>query len=226
MKLLIDDANIATIKKLYEFYPIDGVTTNPSILARTNRPPYDVLKEIREFIGKDAELHAQVISQKAEEMVKEAEKMVEVLGHNTYIKIPTIPEGLKAMKLLSNRGFKITATAIYTPMQAYLAAKAGADYAAPYVNKIDNLGANGIASAKMIQDIFENNGFKTQVLAASFRNSNQIQELCVYGVGATTVAPDVIENLIKNACVTTAVQTFVSDFEQLCGQGATMLNCK
>ena len=78
----------------------------------------------------------------------------------------------------------------------------------------------------MIQDIFENNGFKTQVLAASFRNSNQIQELCVYGVGATTVAPDVIENLIKNACVTTAVQTFVSDFEQLCGQGATMLNCK
>ncbi len=128
------------------------------------------------------------------------------------------------MKGLSAEGFKITATAIYTPMQAYLAAKAGADYAAPYVNRIDNLGANGIESTKMIQNIFENNGFKTQILAASFKNSNQVQELCAYGVGAATVAPDVIENLIKNACVTTAVEDFIRDFEGLCGKGKTMLD--
>ena len=226
MKLLIDDANVAKIKKIYEFYPVDGVTTNPSILAKSGRNPYEVLKEIREFIGEEAELHAQVISLDAEGMIKEAEKMVSVLGKNTFIKIPTIPEGLKAMKILSERGFKITATAIYTPMQAYLAAKAGADYAAPYVNRIDNLGADGIASAKMIQNIYENNGFKTQILAASFKNSNQVQELCAYGVGASTVAPDVIENLIKNACVTSAVQDFVTDFEKLCGAGKTMLDCE
>ncbi len=226
MKLLIDDASIAKIKHIYEFYPVDGVTTNPSILAKSGRNPYEVLKEIREFIGKEAELHAQVISSDAEGMVKEAEKMVNILGKNTFIKIPTIPEGLKAMKILSARGFKITATAIYTPMQAYLAAKAGADYAAPYINRIDNLGADGIASAKMIQDIYENNGFKTQILAASFKNSNQVQELCAYGVGASTVAPDVIENLIKNACVTSAVQDFVTDFEKLCGTGKTMLDCE
>ncbi|MBE5753241.1 MAG: fructose-6-phosphate aldolase [Clostridiales bacterium] len=226
MKLLIDDANVAKIKKIYEFYPVDGVTTNPSILAKSGRNPYEVLKEIREFIGEEAELHAQVISLDADGMVKEAEKMVSVLGKNTFIKIPTIPEGLKAMKILSARGFKITATAIYTPMQAYLAAKAGADYAAPYVNRIDNLGADGIASAKMIQNIYENNGFKTQILAASFKNSNQVQELCAYGVGASTVAPDVIENLIKNACVTSAVQDFVTDFEKLCGAGKTMLDCE
>ena len=226
MKLLIDDANVAKIKKIYEFYPVDGVTTNPSILAKSGRNPYEVLKEIREFIGEEAELHAQVISLDADGMVKEAEKMVSVLGKNTFIKIPTIPEGLKAMKILSARGFKITATAIYTPMQAYLAAKAGADYAAPYVNRIDNLGADGIASAKMIQNIYENNGFKTQILAASFKNSNQVQELCAYGVGASTVAPDVIENLIKNACVTSAVQDFVTDFEKLCGAGKTLLDCE
>ena len=226
MKLLIDDANVAKIKKIYEFYPVDGVTTNPSILAKSGRNPYEVLKEIREFIGEEAELHAQVISLDADGMVKEAEKMVSVLGKNTFIKIPTVPEGLKAMKILSTRGFKITATAIYTPMQAYLAAKAGADYAAPYVNRIDNLGADGIASAKMIQDIYDNNGFKTQILAASFKNSNQVQELCAYGVGASTVAPDVIENLIKNACVTSAVQDFVTDFKKLCGEGKTMLDCE
>ena len=129
------------------------------------------------------------------------------------------------MKALSKAGFKITATAIYTPMQAYLAAKSGADYAAPYVNRIDNLGANGIETTKMIQDIFVNNGFKTEILAASFKNSNQVQELCAYGVGASTVAPDVIEGLVKNACVTSAVQDFVRDFEALCGKGKTMLSC-
>ena len=225
MKLLIDDANIEKIKNIYAYYPIDGVTTNPSILAKSGRNPYEVLKEIRAFIGDEAELHAQVISRTAEGMIAEAHKMAEILGKNTYIKIPTIPEGLKAMKALSKEGFKITATAIYTPMQAYLAAKAGADYAAPYVNRIDNLGANGIESTKMIQNIFENNGFKTEILAASFKNSNQVQELCAYGVGAATVAPDVIENLIKNACVTTAVEDFITDFEKLCGKEKTMLDC-
>lgn len=224
MKLLIDDANIEKIKKLYDLYPIDGVTTNPSILAKSGRQPYDVLKEIREFIGDD-ELHAQVLSRTAEGMIEEAHKMVEILGKGTYIKVPSIPEGFKAMKALSAKGFKITATAIYTPMQAYLAAKSGADYAAPYINRIDNLGANGIESAKMIQNIFENNGFKTQILAASFKNSNQVQELCAYGVGAATVAPDVIEGLVKNACVTTAVEDFIRDFEGLCGANKTMLDC-
>ena len=111
-------------------------------------------------------------------------------------------------------------------MQAYLAAKSGADYAAPYVNRIDNLGANGIETTKMIQDIFCNNGFKTEILAASFKNSNQVQELCAYGVGASTVAPDVIEGLVKNACVTSAVEDFIRDFEGLCGDGKTMLNCE
>lgn len=226
MKLLIDDANIAKIKKIYQCYPIDGVTTNPTILSRSGRNPYEVLKEIRAFIGDEADLHAQVLSRTAEDMVKEAHKMLSILGKNTYIKIPTVPEGLKAMKILSSEGVNITATAIYTPMQAYLAAKSGADYVAPYVNRIDNLGADGIKSTKLIQDILDSNGFKTQILAASFKNSNQVQELCAYGVGASTVAPDVIENLMKNASVACAVEDFIQDFETLCGEGKTMLDCE
>lgn len=227
MKLLIDDANLEKIKEISEYYPIDGVTTNPSILAKTGRNPYVVLKEIREFIGPDAELHAQVISLTTEEMVNEGRHMVEVLGEKakTFVKIPTIPEGLKAMRILSNEGYKITATAIYNPLQGYLAAKSGADYAAPYINRIDNLGTSGIQVARTMQDIFMSSGYKTKTLAASFKNSLQVQELCELGIRAATLAPDVIENLIKHPCVDSAEKTFRSDFESLCGKGKTMYNC-
>ena len=225
MKFIIDDADVEAIKNLYEYFPVEGVTTNPSILAKSKRPPYEVLGEIREFIGKDADLHVQVVSKSAEDMVTEAKEMQKRLGENTYIKVPTTREGLKAMKLLSAKGVKITATAIYTPMQAFLAAKAGAAYAAPYVNRIDNLGADGIETVKKIHDIFQNNGLKTEVLAASFKNSQQVLELCAYGIGAATIAPDVIEGLIKNDAVTAAVGAFTQDFEGLCGEGKTMKDC-
>ena len=226
MKLLIDDANIEKIKQIYEFYAIDGVTTNPSILAKTGRNPYEVLKEIRELLGNEAELHVQVVSNSAEDMVKEGHKIAEKLGKNTYIKIPTVPEGLKAMRILHSEGYNVTATAIYTPLQAYLAAKAGADYTAPYVNRIDNLGTNGIEVTRKIHDILKNNNFQTEILAASFKNSLQVLELCEYGVGAATVAPDIIEGFINNTTnVSAAVQDFTDDFENLCGKGKTMLNC-
>ena len=225
MKLLIDNANIEKIKKIYKYYPIDGVTTNPSILAREERNPYEVLKEIRNFIGEDAELHVQVISKTADEMIKEGYKIAEELGKNTYIKIPTIPEGLKAIKVLSSEGYKITATAIYTHMQGFLAAKAGADYAAPYINRIDNLGMNGIEVTKKMHDIFKNNELKTKVLAASFKNSLQVLELCEYGVGASTVAPEIIDGFIKNANVSSAIDAFVDDFKKIFGKNKTMLNC-
>lgn len=226
MKFLIDDANIERIKTLYNYYPIDGVTTNPSILAKYGKPPYEALLAIREFIGNKAELHAQVVSTTAEDMVEEGRKIERILGNNTYIKIPTVPEGLKAMQILRGEGYHVTATAIYTPMQAYLAAKAGAEYAAPYVNRIDNLGGDGVTSTKKMHDIYTRNNLETRILAAGFKNSQQVQELCEYGVGCLTIASDVIENLIKNANVTMAVNDFVADFESLCGKGKTMLNCE
>ena len=225
MKLIIDDANLELIKSVYEFYPIDGVTTNPSILAKSGRSPYEVLKEIRAFIGDEAELHVQAVAKNAEGMVEDAHRITEVLGSSTYVKIPSVPEGFKAMKALKKEGIRLTATAIYTPMQAFLAAKSGADYAAPYINRIDNMGYNGIQTAKDIHDIFRANGLACEVLAASFKNSQQVLELCKYGIGASTVAPDVIEGLVKNQAITSAIDDFIKDFEGLTGEGKTMSNC-
>ena len=193
MKFIIDDADIEKVREIWDLYPCDGVTTNPSILAKSGRNPYEVLTELREIVGKDGELHVQVVSKDAEGMVKEAAVIRERLGENTFVKIPTTPQGLKAMKILSAQGVNITATAIYTPMQGFLAAKAGAKYAAPYVNRIDNMGYDGIKTAMDIHDIFENNGLNTEVLAASFKNSQQVLELTKYGIGAATVGTAVIE---------------------------------
>lgn len=225
MKLIIDDANIEKIKKIYEYYPIDGVTTNPTILAKSGREPYKVLKEIREFIGAEAQLHVQVVAKTAEGMIEDANRIVSELGQNTYVKIPAVPEGFKAMKELKREGVLLTATAIYTPMQALLAAKCGADYAAPYVNRIDNMGYNGIQVAKKIHSIFKINGFQTEVLAASFKNSQQVLELCEFGIGAITASTDVIDGLVKNASIDAAVDDFTMDFEKLTGVGKTMSNC-
>ena len=226
MKLFIDDANIEKIKAIYQYFPCDGVTTNPSIISRTGKNPYEVLKEIREFIGEETPLHVQVISETAEEMVKEGRKIVSVLGKNTYVKIPTVNEGIKAIKQLSSEGYFVTATAIYTPMQAYLAAKAGANYVAPYLNRIDNLGANGVETVKKIQNVIDNNNFNTQLLVASFKNNQQIIDVCEYGVGAATIAPDMIEKFVENANVSLAVDNFKKDFETLYGKSKTMLDCE
>ena len=223
MRLIIDDADLSEIKRLYHLYPIDGVTTNPSILAKAGRGPYEILGEIREFLGPEAELHAQAISRASEDMVSEAKYIVSRLGKLTFIKIPAVPAGIRAIKELSRLGYRTTATAVYTPMQAFMAAKAGASYVAPYVNRIDNLGGNGVEAVKEIQDIFRNNGLDTKILAASFKNSRQVEELCRAGVDAATVSPAVIDSLMKNASVEEAVEKFISDFEGLCGRGSTML---
>lgn len=223
MKLIIDHADIDLIKNIYEYFPVSGVTTNPSILSKTGRPPYDVLKEIRTFIGPDADLHVQVLSQYSEDMQKEAVKIKEVLGENTYVKIPVTREGLKAIRSLSKSHGRVTATAVYTASQAYLAGEAGADYAAPYVNRIDNLGQDGVQVVREIQDLFSANRNKTKILAASFKNTRQVLALAEYGIDSATAAPEIIEGLLKNDSVTAAVSAFTKDFETAYGSGCTML---
>ncbi|MFV0382087.1 MAG: fructose-6-phosphate aldolase [Breznakia sp.] len=226
MKLLIDDANIENIKKIYEYYPVDGVTCNPTILLKEGKKPYALLKEVRSFIGEKAELHVQVISLKAEEMIEEGHAIQDILGKNTYIKIPVTPQGLKAIKYLADEGANVTGTAIYNQMQGYLAGKAGAKCVAPYVNRIDNLGYNGVTVAKQIHDMLKRSNLNTQVLAASFKNSQQVVALCEYGIEAVTVATGVMEGFIKSDTVNVAIDDFVKDFETLCGKGATMLSCE
>lgn len=222
MRLLIDNADIQKIKEAYSIFPLQGVTTNPSILAAGGRPPFEVLREIREFIGKQADLHVQVVAREAEGILADADRILQELGANTYVKVPVTQAGLQAMKSLKRQGIRITATAIYTPMQAYLAGEAGAEYAAPYVNRIDNLGADGIRTAKMMHDIFTCNDMPVHVLAASFKNSQQVIELCAHGIGAATVTPDILFGLLRNDSVDRAIDVFTADFEKLCGAGRTM----
>ena len=152
MKLLIDDANVNEIRRLCDLYPIDGVTTNPSILARSGRNPVEVLKEIRSIIGRDKLIFTQAIPSDAEGMVRDARAIVELLGEQTVVKVPSVPEGFKAIRIMKQEGIPACGTVVYTPMQAFLAAKAGADYVAPYVNRIDNMGYNGVAVVEQIQD--------------------------------------------------------------------------
>ena len=186
MELYIDDADTREIERLIDLYPIDGVTTNPSILAKTGRDPKEVLREIRQLIGEDRLLFVQAVPLDAKGLVEDARKIRECFGRNTIVKIPCIPEGFKAMKQLKEEGIRTCGTVVYTPLQAYLAAKAGAEYVAPYVNRIDNMGYDGIEITKKIQNILENGGYECKILAASFKNSGQVLSLCEYGIAAAT----------------------------------------
>ncbi len=222
MKFIIDSADLQAIKKICEIYPIDGVTTNPSILSSTKKSPFNLLAQIREIIGENRELHVQVISETAEQMLKEAHEIQRVLGTNTYIKIPTCEQGLLAIKMLKKENAFITATAIFTQMQALLAAKAGAHYVAPYINRICNTGKDGAAVAIEIHDAFKNSNIQTQVLGAGFKNTMQIQSLCMHGIGAVTVFPDLMEGLVGESTVQTAISTFKNDFENAYGENKIM----
>lgn len=144
------------------------------------------------------------------------------LGKNTYIKVPVTKTGLKVIKTLKAAGYRVTATAIYTAAQAYLAGQAGADYVAPYVNRIYDTGADGVEVTKQIQTLLRAGGYKTQVLAASFKNVSQVMSLAEAGIDAATIQPDVIGKMLCNPTVDAAVDAFRQDFENLAGKGSDM----
>lgn len=224
MELLYDTANLEQIKKLYNILPCDGITTNPTILKRENKNPIETLKEIRRFIPESGQLHVQLLSKTSEELVKEAIFVLNEIGKDTFIKIPVFDQGIKAIFELSKMGVRITATAIYTAMQGYIAAKAGALYVAPYINRLDNMGGDGVKVAKDIHDIMNVNHFNTKVLAASFKNTQHVLELCKYGIGAVTLSPEVVEQIYTLQLTMQAMEEFGKDFNDLCGEGTTMLN--
>ena len=218
MKLLIDDANVQEIERLMKIYPIDGVTTNPTIIARTKKDPKDLLLEIRRIIGKDKLLFVQSVATDAEGIVEDGLAIVECLGENTVVKIPCNTEGLQAIKALSKKGIVCCGTTAYTALQAYLVAHSGAKYVAPYVNRIDNMGFNGVEVVQQMQNILDNHGYDCQIMAASFKNSQQVLELCEYGIGLVTCAPDVIDNFINNPSIDKAVDDFTKNFEAVYGE--------
>ncbi|MBB5182696.1 transaldolase family protein [Catenisphaera adipataccumulans] len=221
MKLLIDDAHVDEIKRIFEEYPIDGVTTNPSILSKVNQNPVTTLKQIREIIGPDSLLFVQAVPTDTEGMIRDARAIYQAFGKQTIVKIPAVPAGFRAIRELKKEGVPTCGTVVYTPLQAYLAAKAGASYVAPYVNRIDNMGYDGIQVTMEIQDILDNNALDTEVLAASFKNCQQVLALAQYGVGGATAAPNVIDAMVNNRAIDGAVDDFVKDFEKVAG-GKTM----
>jgi fructose-6-phosphate aldolase 2 len=214
MNILLDTADIDFIRKANDLYVIDGVTTNPSILAKQNIPCLDVLQEIRSILSDEKTLHAQVINRDAKGIIKEAEFLHNAFQGNIYVKIPVIPEGYKAMKYLTERNIKVTATAVFTPQQALMAAKAGASYVAPYVNRIDNISGNGVNVVADIINIFQTYHLQTQVLAASFKNTEQIQKICLAGAQAVTVNEDVFNNLFSHPLTDWSVNKFTEDWQK------------
>ncbi|MDO4941830.1 MAG: transaldolase family protein [Lachnospiraceae bacterium] len=228
MKILIDDADLTKIEQFFDMYPYDGVTTNPTILSKTGNPdPMDQLKKIVALMPEGTDLHAQVLSSKAEDMVKEAEHMVEVLGKgkiNMYVKVPVTAEGLKAISILSKKGINVTATAVYGVMPAFMAAKAGAKFLAPYVNRLDVLGYDGVKIAIDIHTAVKAAGYEAEVLGASFKNSQQILDMAKAGIGSVTVGSEPLAKLAYNGVAEDAVKVFINDFEGCCGEGKTMLD--
>ena len=225
MKLCVDHADAGEIRRLCALYPIDGVSTNPTILLRCGRPPYEVLREIRDIIGPDGELFVQAVSPDAEGMAREARRITRELGDATLVKIPCVPEGYRAMKLLRRDGVRFIGTAVYTAMQGFLAAKCGAEYVAPYINRIDSLGFDGVQTARDLHEAIRAAGFDSGLLAASFKNTRQVLELVRCGVKAVTLAPEIFDAMGGGPAAERAVLRFQEDFETLAGAGATMENC-
>lgn len=221
MKLLIDSANIKSIKHLIKYFPIDGVTTNPSILKKEGQDPYTILRKIKSIIF-DRDLHVQAISKSSKDMVDEAIRITNKLGHDTFVKIPVNEEGLLAIKILSQKEIKTTGTAVYSTEQAYLAGKAGANYIAPYLNRMQNLYGNGIETISKIDTIFKQNNMCTKILAASFKNKKQLMDVAEIGVDAATAPADIIKSMLDNANVDAAIDKFTQDFYDLCGQAKKM----
>ncbi|SHH74455.1 fructose-6-phosphate aldolase 2 [Caloranaerobacter azorensis DSM 13643] len=223
MELYLDTGNLNEIKELSDILRIDGVTTNPTLVSKERKNIIDLLDEIIEVIGEDKIVHAQVVSKDYQGMIEEAE-FLSKRYKNIYVKIPVTVDGLKAIKELSNEGIKTTATAVFTAHQAALAAKAGACYIAPYVNRLDNISGEGVKVVKDIIKIINNYDFNTKVIAASFKNSQQVIDVIKEGVHSITVPADVMKSMMGHPLTDYSVDKFIFDWERAFGEGTKVTN--
>ena len=213
MKIFIDTGDVAVIKQLYMKYRFDGVTTNPRLLARIQGKPIEILQEIRRAIPTEAELHVQVVSLQAEEMIKEAEHILKVLGSDVHIKVPVSEQGYRVIRHLAEKKVSVTATTIFQPMQALLAAESGATSVAPYVRQISNKSSDGVVVAKEIQRLLDVNGYQTELLAAAFESVHQVAEIAGFGAKSVTVAPEILMEMLINSFTENAVKGFYEEFK-------------
>lgn len=209
MKIFIDTAIISEIKEVNELGIIDGVTTNPTLIAKSGRKFEEVIKEITGII--DGPISAEVISLESEGMVEEALELVKI-HDNIVIKIPMTSEGLKAVKILTAKGIKTNVTLIFSTNQALLAAKAGATYVSPFLGRVDDTSFYGMDLIEDMMQIFENYGIQTEVIAASIRHPLHVLEAAKAGADIATIPYKVLQQMIKHPLTDLGVQAFLKDW--------------
>lgn len=212
MKFFIDSANIGDIREALSLGMCDGVTTNPSLVAKEKRPFNDVVKEILEAVPGPVSL--EVVSLDAAGMVAEAKKLVE-LGGNVVIKVPLTTEGLKATKILSGDGIDVNQTLVFSPIQALMAAKAGAAYVSPFVGRLDDVAQNGMDLVEQILAIYDHYGFATEVIVASVRHPMHVLEAAMLGADIATIPFNVIAQLAKHPLTDAGVEKFLADWKKV-----------
>ena len=215
MKIFLDTANIDEIKEGASWGIVDGVTTNPSLIAREGRDFKEVVKEICEIV--DGPISAEVISEDSEGMIAEAKELVKI-HKNIVIKIPMTVEGLKAVSVLSKENIKTNVTLIFSANQALLAAKAGASYVSPFLGRVDDIGSEGMELVRSIVEIFDIYGFDTQVIAASVRHPLHITDAALAGSHIATIPMKVLQQMVKHPLTDKGIESFMKDWNNTFGK--------
>ena len=210
MKIFMDTANVEEIAKFVDWGVVYGVTTNPSLIAKTGRTQAEVIPEIAKLV--EGPVSAEVISTECQGMVEEARKLVQI-AENIVIKIPCIPEGLKAVKILSAEGIKTNVTLVFSMSQALLAARAGATYVSPFIGRLDDIGEDGVQLVKNIVEAFQKYGIATEVIAASIRNLAHVDAVMLTGCQIATIPTKVLEQMIKHQLTDKGLEQFLADYQ-------------
>ncbi|HAO20587.1 MAG: fructose-6-phosphate aldolase [Desulfobacteraceae bacterium IS3] len=211
MKFFIDTANINEIREAHKMGMVDGVTTNPSLIAKEGRDFQTIIKEICEIV--DGPISAEVISLDTDGMLKEARELAKI-HENIVIKIPMTVDGLKATKQLSEEGIRTNVTLVFSPLQALMAAKAGATYASPFVGRLDDISQNGMQLIEQIVAIYDNYGFDTEIIVASIRNPLHVLDSALMGAHIATIPFNVLSKLAAHPLTDKGIKAFMDDWNK------------
>ena len=212
MKIFLDTANISAIKMYNDMGLVDGITTNPSLMAKEGGDPEKVMEEIVRTIKGDVSL--EVLSMETNGMLEEGRRLRKY-GNNVVVKCPLTPEGLKACKILTSEGIPVNVTLCFSVNQAILAAKAGAKYVSPFIGRLDDNGQDGMNLIKEMHQVFQNYKFSTQILVASVRHPMHVVEAAKIGADVVTLPPDVLGKMLKHPLTDVGLKNFLSDWEKL-----------
>ena len=218
MEYLFDTADLAAIETYSKYIPITGVTSNPSIIKKEgNIDFFSHMKKIRQLIGPDKTFHIQVTGQDCDSMMADADTILNRVDDQVYVKVPVTLEGLQVMRTLKAQKIHVTATAIYTEMQGFMALEAGADYMAPYYNRMENNNIDPEAVIRAFAKIIDKYGYKTKILAASFKNMGQVNKAFMAGAQTATMGVDIIKSAFANPMIDKAIADFSADWQSVYG---------